>query len=88
MFRGAKIPAVLLAIYLIAILGAFFIAPGGLIVLGFPWSILVVTFGWLIIHAGSGSVLDWALLLSTLPNLVVMSRWILMRYINESVSVD
>ena len=79
---------VVLVIYSVAIVTAHWLAPGALIFLGAPWSFLVVAFGWVIIHASGGNALDWLLLLSTLPNIILILRSVLLKQVNESIKVE
>jgi type VI protein secretion system component VasK len=88
MFSGLHKRLLFLAIYLIAVACAFWFSLEALALLGLPWSLIAVFFGWLIIHAGSGDAFDWALLLSTFPNIVLIFRSILLWHARVSAEVE
>lgn len=90
--------AIFLGIYVALAIGSFvlaitdvynvgFIGIGLLCILGLPWSFIVIIFGWLIIHTGSSNALEWLLLLSTVPNIVLILRSILLKFVKESIEV-
>jgi hypothetical protein len=75
-------------IYLAAVIVTFLVYSFGLFFLGLPWSFLVMFLGWVIIHAGSRDALEWMLLLSTLPNIILLTRWAFLGYVKYTTQVD
>lgn len=61
-----------IALYVVAVIVSFIYFPVALAVLGLPFSAFVAMFGMLLIHAGSGSALEWALLFSTFPTFILL----------------
>jgi hypothetical protein len=56
--------------------------------LGTPWFILTMPFLWIIGHNYGTSGLQWISLFCTIPNILLLIRWIAIRYVEEISEVE
>ena len=81
--KGILIPSGIFVLYVAVVSIAFWFESSLLYLLGLPWSQIPMLLSWMLIHTSSAGTVNLLFLLSTVPNGILLLRWIAISYASQ-----